>query len=80
MFKVCDINNMKTLTNEQTAKIEELYKRYATLEEQTRYLDHAEKKGVKSACTKAYNKLNNYLQTFATEKEAQNIIFNLINA
>lgn len=69
-----------TLTTEQESQAKALYKKYATLEESIRYLDHAERTGKKGACTKAFRKLRTYLEGIVTEQEAQNIIFNLINA
>jgi len=71
---------MKTATITETAEIKRLFDKYNALTQECLYLDHNEKRGKKAACTKAYNKLNSYLLSIgATEKEASNILFNLVN-
>lgn len=41
-----------TLTTEQESQAKALYKKYATLEESIRYLDHAERTGKKGLALK----------------------------
>lgn len=73
------MKTLNTLTTKELETTKALFAKYDTLNQETLYLDYAEKTGKKAACTRAYGKLNNYLLTFATEKEAMNIIFNLTN-
>ena len=73
------MKTLNTLTTKELETTKALYAKYNDLTQKCLYLDHNEKRGTKAACTRAYGKLNNYLLTFATEKEAMNIIFNLTN-
>jgi hypothetical protein len=75
------MKTLNTLTTKELETTKALYAKYNDLTQKCLYLDHNEKRGTKAACTKAYNKLNRYLLGIgATEKEASNMLFNLVNA
>lgn len=75
------MKTLNTLTTKELETTKALYAKYNDLTQKCLYLDYNEKRGTKAACTKAYNKLNSYLLSLgATEKEASNILFNLVNA
>lgn len=69
---------MKTLTNEQTTKINELYKKYEAAENKIPVNNECAA-SLKSASTKAYKKLVNYIES-VTNEPAHKIIFRLTNA
>jgi len=69
------------LTNEQNAKLQALYKKYAACEAKTTFShnDYDCNTQQRSATTRAYNTLVKYIES-VTDEPTHKVIFNLVNA
>lgn len=72
------MKTLKTITKTQNEKLEAMFAKYDMLVNETLYLDHNEKKGKKSACTRLYNQMTKYIETITDENPA-NVIYRMMN-